>query len=442
MRFRSAALAVVVCCGLSLSVSAAPPSDADIDAAIGAFNTKMQEAIAKGDRSAAAQGKAAAEALGSLALAEASIDQIDKLNSARVLQAAGSSDTLRTTLAARLAELAKDQGPVGARAAALGLYVLPRPTPGNDAALTAARDALLAALKHPGMPEALAAGKGADVFRFAGMLPPSTFAGSDLAGSAQRLLSGELPPTVVLGAVEFFNIAADETSKTPLPEREKLRVALLGALDSASARADDRAKPRIERARSFLNGAYARGSLVDGPAPELDFTWTNFPKDNAPAKLSDLKGRVVVIDFWATWCGPCVASFPQVRDLAARYKDYPVTILGVTSLQGYSIKWKDGRPAGREENLAPDREHQLMTEFVEQMDMTWPVVFAKQEVFNPDYGVRGIPHVVIIDPKGNVRHRGLHPAAEPEKKHEMIDALLKEAGLPFPGGPTKPAGQG
>jgi thiol-disulfide isomerase/thioredoxin len=258
-------------------------------------------------------------------------------------------------------------------------------------------------------------------------------------------LSGDIPPAAVMGVADVFDVVADESTQTDRVEQDKLRVALLSAMDSSAPKVtDERVRSRMERTRTYLNGAYAKGTLVNGPAPELDFTWTTFGGEGAPKRLSDLKGRVVVIDFWATWCGPCVASFPQVRELAARYKDYPVTILGVTSLQGSSTKWENGRPVRPAVDTKgnPDQEYQLMGEFVKALDMTWPVVFSKQEVFNPEYGVKGIPHVVIIDAKGVVRHRGLHPAMDPESKHGKIDALLKEAGLSFPGGGAKPAGQG
>ena len=73
-----------------------------------------------------------------------------------------------------------------------------------------------------------------------------------------------------------------------------------------------------------------------------------------------------------------------------------------------------------------------MTGFIKDMEVTWPVAFAHQEVFNPEYGVRGIPHVAIIDPAGKVRYNGLHPGGSLKDKADKIDALLKAAGLPVP----------
>jgi len=69
------------------------------------------------------------------------------------------------------------------------------------------------------------------------------------------------------------------------------------------------------------------------------------------------------------------------------------------------------------------------------MEITWEVAFSKTTVFNPLYGVRGIPHVAIIDTKGIVRYNELRPYDDPAHEAEKIDALLKEAGLPFPVNP-------
>lgn len=82
-----------------------------------------------------------------------------------------------------------------------------------------------------------------------------------------------------------------------------------------------------------------------------------------------------------------------------------------------------------------------MPQFMKDLDMTWGVAFSEEDVFNPEYGIRGIPHVVILDPKGVVRHRGLHPGSDPESKHAMIDAILREFKLPAPAPGAKNADQ-
>lgn len=167
--------------------------------------------------------------------------------------------------------------------------------------------------------------------------------------------------------------------------------------------------------------------LIGAPAPELDFTWTTADDLN---RLSDLKGKVVVLDFWATWCGPCVRSFPQVRELTDHYAGSAVEVVGVTSLQG-NIHGLEAAPINVRDD--PDREHALMNDYIAKKDINWTIAFSRQEVFNPEYGITGIPHMAIVAPDGTLRHVGLHPAMPHDQKLAMIDALLKEFELPVPG---------
>ena len=72
----------------------------------------------------------------------------------------------------------------------------------------------------------------------------------------------------------------------------------------------------------------------------------------------------------------------------------------------------------------------LMGEFMRAHGMTWIVAFTEEEVFNPDYGVRGIPHLAIVDAEGTVRYNGLHPSTTSlAEKSKKIDALLKPLGI-------------
>ena len=103
-------------------------------------------------------------------------------------------------------------------------------------------------------------------------------------------------------------------------------------LDEISGVAEDDAMEVFENDYKDFQGAYAQGILIGGEAPELGFLWTS---QGNYRKLSDLRGKIVVVDFWATWCGPCVRAFPNVRKLQERYKDYDVVIIGVTSVQAH-----------------------------------------------------------------------------------------------------------
>lgn len=166
--------------------------------------------------------------------------------------------------------------------------------------------------------------------------------------------------------------------------------------------------------------ANALTALIGQPAPALHFEWAS--RDGL-ATLADLRGKVVVLDFWATWCGPCIRSFPEMRELVAHYAGRNVEVVGVTSLQG-RVHGLAAQPIDCEGD--PAKEHGLMTEFMAKKEVTWTVAFSREEVFNPQWGVRGIPYLAIVAPDGTVRHAGLHPSMPLEEKAALIDALLVE----------------
>lgn len=188
----------------------------------------------------------------------------------------------------------------------------------------------------------------------------------------------------------------------------------------------DMATELADRLREVAEAEERLAEIIGAPAPNLNFTWSN---QDSLTSLEDLRGKVVVLDFWATWCGPCVRSFPAIRELTDHYADAEVAVVGVTSLQGKMYGLEDEPIDTTDE---PDQEHDLMNQYIQAKDINWIIAFSKQNVFNEDYGIEGIPHLAIIAPDGTLRHNGLHPSMPKAEKLELIDALLEEFDLTVP----------
>ena len=141
--------------------------------------------------------------------------------------------------------------------------------------------------------------------------------------------------------------------------------------------------------------------------PAIDFALESL--DGSTVKLSDLKGKVVVLDFWATWCGPCLASFPSLQKVYDKYKENPnVVILALNT-------W---------ERVKPEERVQHVKDFIAKNKYTFPVLFDTDVV--SQYGVEGIPTKFIIGKNGNIRFKdvGFGGAQEMEDKMEMQFSML------------------
>ncbi len=424
---------------VSLAAMSAPPTDAQVQDAAKAFaearTTKSREAMEKKERlSRDAIAQMADESLKDIEIASLTVAQLKSLSDAGVLM----YTTKNADIGTRIGELAKTPDAGGFEAAVMGLSLVGTTT--DEAEETRL---LQAAIKHPGATAGLKAGKGATLFRALSSTKPGVVKtlAPDLLALESVFVPGT-PAATVLSATGVLD-ALMKVSPDDVAKYQSFRTKLLAAVrDAGKAEGlDDRTKSMIPRYETKLEGAWYKGTLMNQPVPAMDITWSNL--DPQVKTVADLKGKVVVLDFWATWCGPCIGSFPDVKKLQDHYEGYPVVILGVTSLQGSFNTGKtteDGKAERIDCKDKPELEMSLMPEYLKTKDINWKIAFTKQDVFNPDFGVNGIPHVAIIDAKGIVRERGLHPSSRVipfEDKVGKIDALLKEAGLPTPPAPVK-----
>jgi peroxiredoxin len=137
------------------------------------------------------------------------------------------------------------------------------------------------------------------------------------------------------------------------------------------------------------------------PAPDFTLKGDN----GTNLKLSELRGEVVLINFWASWCGPCRQEMPVLSELQKKYKDLGFTVLGVNV----------------EEDSAPARK------LLREAPVSFPVLFDTQNKVSRAYNVVAMPSTVLVDRDGNVRyrHNGYQPGAETEYL-EKVRTLVRE----------------
>ena len=231
--------------------------------------------------------------------------------------------------------------------------------------------------------------------------------------------------TLMNSAKEF----SEKLKETATEKAAKSQIELLDRMWPALART-------IETSKKLA-------ALIGTPAGPLEIAeWTN----GTALSESDLKGKVVLLDFWAIWCGPCIATFPHLREWQEKYSEKGLVIVGVTRFYGYEWNDEANRPmrpmkkpaVAKEGEKKEEAEKELVVTHETELAMLKKFAefhrlkhrFALQSDDSPvakHYVVTGIPQAVVIDRQGIVRliKVGSGPA-NAKALHDMIEKLLGE----------------
>jgi peroxiredoxin len=147
-----------------------------------------------------------------------------------------------------------------------------------------------------------------------------------------------------------------------------------------------------------------------GPPPRADNKAEAAPAFDLPdlaggrATLASLKGKVVVLDFWATWCGPCIVELPQYNDFARQYKQRGVEVVGVV--------FDSGEP-------------QEIQDFVREHRVEYRQLLGDDKMMDAFGGNMGLPTTFVIDREGRITTKFVGSTPDKfERLHKAVEAVL------------------
>ncbi|MCC4833632.1 TlpA family protein disulfide reductase [Shewanella sp. 10N.7] len=134
-----------------------------------------------------------------------------------------------------------------------------------------------------------------------------------------------------------------------------------------------------------------------------DFTLKNMQGENL--KLSEQRGNIILINFWASWCGPCRKEMPVLQKLEDKYRDLGVAVWGVNV----------------------EQENQAGKDFLTDLNLSFDIFFDETNSLSETYDVKAMPTTVIVDRDGKVRYVFLGYQDGYEKKYAAaIKKLIRE----------------
>ncbi|HEX8852763.1 MAG TPA: TlpA disulfide reductase family protein [Pyrinomonadaceae bacterium] len=157
----------------------------------------------------------------------------------------------------------------------------------------------------------------------------------------------------------------------------------------------------------------ANASTAATPAPTLPEISVSEWIDQTPVKLSELRGRVVLLDFWATWCGPCRITIPRLNALHRKYKDRGLVVLGLTMLYGEA----EGR------DMEPAQELAFLRQFKRRQSVAYGFAVSDNANNATNFGVTSLPTAVLIDRRGKVR---LITVSASDIENDALDEMVKK----------------
>ncbi|WP_254512320.1 TlpA family protein disulfide reductase [Anatilimnocola floriformis] len=244
----------------------------------------------------------------------------------------------------------------------------------------------------------------------------------------QQLIANPDDPKAVINyqrklSTELFPLAMSDVKKAA-EQLKAVKATLEKVKESAKQEASKAAIDNVVKSLAAIDQAIIAGreqsDLVGQPAAPLHIdAWVN----GKPLSEEELKGKVIILDFWAVWCGPCIATFPHLREWHEKYSDKGLVIIGVT--KNYNFAWDEAskKPMKSDEDVSPEAEAEMLVKFAESHQLKHRFAVQENNELNEFYRVRGIPQIVVIDQQNKVQ---LIKVGSGEPNAKAVDEVLKK----------------